>query len=125
MPVWLAWLGGLVLNALRKPEQIATVVMAGGALAHEIDVAIHDEPGTPVSRATEEHIRAQVDAATSHKVAPSEPCALPPAGWSCSRGKGHDGPCAASPVPPRPIAKTQPRATVRPPRPPRMKGKQR
>jgi hypothetical protein len=27
-------------------------------------------------------------------------CKLPPAGWSCSRGYGHDGPCAASPVTP-------------------------
>lgn len=25
-------------------------------------------------------------------------CDVPPAGWSCSRQKGHDGPCAASPV---------------------------
>lgn len=23
------------------------------------------------------------------------PCDLPPEGWTCSRGKGHDGPCAA------------------------------
>jgi hypothetical protein len=25
-------------------------------------------------------------------------CDVPPAGWSCSRQRGHDGPCAASPV---------------------------
>lgn len=25
-------------------------------------------------------------------------CNLPPQGWSCSRAKGHEGPCAASPV---------------------------
>lgn len=24
-------------------------------------------------------------------------CPLPPKGWTCSRAKGHDGPCAASP----------------------------
>jgi hypothetical protein len=24
-------------------------------------------------------------------------CTRPPAGWTCSRGLGHDGPCAASP----------------------------
>lgn len=25
-------------------------------------------------------------------------CKVPPPGWSCSRGAGHDGPCAASPT---------------------------
>jgi len=25
-------------------------------------------------------------------------CTLPPAGWSCSRPRGHEGPCAASPA---------------------------
>ena len=25
-------------------------------------------------------------------------CARPPAGWTCSRAPGHDGPCAASPL---------------------------
>lgn len=26
------------------------------------------------------------------------PCELPPEGWTCSRGGGHEGPCAASPT---------------------------
>lgn len=26
-------------------------------------------------------------------------CTLPPAGWWCSRGEGHEGPCAPWPVP--------------------------
>lgn len=26
---------------------------------------------------------------------PDEPCTKPPAGWRCTRGAGHDGPCAA------------------------------
>lgn len=26
-------------------------------------------------------------------------CKTPPAGWTCSRGAGHEGPCAASPLP--------------------------
>ncbi|HET8687643.1 MAG TPA: hypothetical protein VFM18_13410, partial [Methanosarcina sp.] len=34
----------------------------------------------------------------SHNVPSIEKCDLPPAGWSCSRGKGHLGPCAASPI---------------------------
>jgi hypothetical protein len=25
-------------------------------------------------------------------------CTVPPAGWECTRRKGHDGPCAARPV---------------------------
>jgi hypothetical protein len=29
-----------------------------------------------------------------------EPCLIPPAGWACTRGKGHPGPCAAVPVAP-------------------------
>ncbi len=34
-------------------------------------------------------------------------CDRPPAGWSCSRARGHDGPCAAWPVntPPAPSVK--------------------
>lgn len=27
---------------------------------------------------------------------PKAPCLIPPDGWSCSRGEGHTGPCAAS-----------------------------
>jgi hypothetical protein len=27
-----------------------------------------------------------------------KPCTVPPEGWACSRGAGHDGPCAATPV---------------------------
>ena len=27
----------------------------------------------------------------------SKTCVMPPAGWYCSRGKGHSGPCAARP----------------------------
>lgn len=27
-------------------------------------------------------------------------CAIPPDGWECSRERGHDGPCAATPKPP-------------------------
>lgn len=27
-----------------------------------------------------------------------EQCLVPPAGWTCSRPAGHDGPCAARPV---------------------------
>lgn len=26
-------------------------------------------------------------------------CEVPPSGWVCSRAKGHEGPCAASPAP--------------------------
>lgn len=25
----------------------------------------------------------------------AEPCPVPPAGWACTRGYGHEGPCAA------------------------------
>lgn len=33
----------------------------------------------------------------AEQAAPTEPkeCDLPPAGWHCTRGKGHEGPCAA------------------------------
>lgn len=33
--------------------------------------------------------------------APPE-CRRPPLGWACSRGEGHDGPCAARPTGPQP-----------------------
>lgn len=49
--------------------------------------------------------RGEVAAMARDVDAPS--CALPPAGWVCSRGEGHDGPCAAmeQPTPIRPDLK--------------------
>ncbi|MPS99503.1 MAG: DUF551 domain-containing protein [Pseudomonas sp.] len=35
----------------------------------------------------------------AEKVAPAS-CDKPPAGWTCSRAPGHDGPCAAAPAAP-------------------------
>ena len=32
------------------------------------------------------------------KINPLGQCAAPPAGWTCSRVAGHEGPCAASPI---------------------------
>lgn len=32
-------------------------------------------------------------------------CDRPPPGWSCSRARGHDGPCAASPVEERRVSR--------------------
>lgn len=34
-------------------------------------------------------------------------CTRPPAGWTCSRAEGHEGPCAALPVPPKSLAEVQ------------------
>jgi len=52
------------------------------------------------------HIRAVLDATDREPAAEggSSPefigtCTRPPAGWTCSRGLGHPGPCAASPLP--------------------------
>ena len=37
-----------------------------------------------------------------------ETCQIPPAGWKCSRGAGHEGPCAASiDYPPVPRVETE------------------
>lgn len=35
-------------------------------------------------------------------------CAIPPEGWECSRGAGHEGPCAASPAELSTLAATVP-----------------
>ena len=35
---------------------------------------------------------------TEDSMQPVQRCEVPPEGWTCSRQKGHDGPCAASPV---------------------------
>ncbi len=46
-------------------------------------------------------IRAREGCAPRYPWHPTEddyrPCMLPPAGWTCSRAAGHDGPCAARP----------------------------
>lgn len=34
-------------------------------------------------------------------------CTVPPEGWSCSRGAGHGGPCAASPTKENAMTKTE------------------
>lgn len=34
-------------------------------------------------------------------------CTRPPAGWTCSLAEGHEGPCAALPVPPKSLADVQ------------------
>lgn len=36
-------------------------------------------------------------AADSQSATPEGHCGAPPDGWRCSRGAGHDGPCAATP----------------------------
>jgi hypothetical protein len=36
--------------------------------------------------------------------APGPRCELPPSGWTCTRGAGHDGPCAAWPTKRRELA---------------------
>lgn len=41
--------------------------------------------------------QAMIDAAWERHKAADPVCRLPPDGWSCSRGAGHYGPCAASP----------------------------
>jgi hypothetical protein len=40
---------------------------------------------------------ALIGAAWKKHVAAGPPCKLPPPGWKCTRGAGHEGPCAATP----------------------------
>ncbi len=43
-------------------------------------------------------VRNVIPAKGNYLAGATTPCTLPPPGWACSRGSGHTGPCAASPV---------------------------
>lgn len=106
---WWAWL----LAVWRNRREI-------GEAAEEVSEVIEGitsdaEPAQPRTYQANEHVRRQIDAATSHKVAP---CRVPPDGWVCSRGAGHAGPCAASQKPVDRDANTPPAGRPRPPLPP-------
>jgi hypothetical protein len=91
-----AWLLGLlrVLGIRRAADVVPMAKRLGEAIADVIDAP---EPGQPLPRAAQDHIRRQIDEATSHKV-PAQTCGKPPPGWYCTRELGHEGPCAAWPV---------------------------
>jgi hypothetical protein len=43
------------------------------------------------------HLKKQIEA-QGGQMADGPPCEVPPEGWACSRGAGHDGPCAPYPI---------------------------
>jgi hypothetical protein len=125
VPAWVI----VLLRAIgirRAADVVPVATRLGEAIADVID---GEPPGQPLPRAAEDHIRRQIDSATSHKV-PAVACDKPPPGWHCTRERGHDGPCSAWPTPapsgggvlvikaapPRP-----PRMPAPPPRPPRKR----
>lgn len=67
------------------------VVDAAGWLVR----VLRTEPSVP-KRAPGElsHRDAEIQAEAARRAGPA--CDRPPAGWSCSRVRGHSGPCAAS-----------------------------
>lgn len=92
-----AWLLGLlrVFGIRRAADVVPVATRLGEAIAEAIDP---QEPGQPLPRAAEDHIRGQIATATSHKVPPARACDKPPEGWYCTRERGHEGPCAAWPI---------------------------
>lgn len=65
--------------------------------------AIALEPGTPIEPALGEQPWQPTESPWHPREfelpRPALPsCRVPPAGWTCSRGAGHPGPCAASPA---------------------------
>jgi hypothetical protein len=56
------------------------------------------EPHEVRPPSTEKEILDSDNVVIKHNYEQSQVCDRPPEGWSCSRPKGHDGPCAAWPV---------------------------
>lgn len=92
------WLDALELPVERHNEVLRTVVrlrQAEGLLRDSLallgasdEAAIYDW--------VKKTVRYGGDAGTVARVPASPPCEKPPAGWICSRDKGHAPPCAAS-----------------------------
>lgn len=89
-PVWLLALGRWVVRLLTRP---AVQEAARDMAETVIDEVLHrDEPSRPLPSSAVQEQQRQIDAATSYKV----PCSRPNPGWTCARGNGHSGPCAAT-----------------------------
>ncbi|MDR6389162.1 hypothetical protein [Paraburkholderia phenoliruptrix] len=80
-----------------------------GAALEDAAIAAGGAQEPVATRAEIEHARDRVLAQSKNSLfrsgvkicageilSPIEPCDKPPAGWTCSRTKGHEGPCAAS-----------------------------
>lgn len=76
---WLSVLGAALARLLRRPEDVARVVEAGNELVEAVRAGTTEPPQGPLPRRHEDHIRSQIDSATSHKV---ERPQAPPAGPS-------------------------------------------
>lgn len=115
LPVWLVVVGRFVARLVTRREAIGEAVKTAEQLVGEVEAVIYDDPPSqPLSHEDVEHIRRQVDSATSHKVPPThvgrivytqtgptpgvEACNRPPPGWWCSREPFHGGACAAYPL---------------------------
>jgi hypothetical protein len=68
-------------------------------LEHDTNAAIYH-----YGQAGEDYHHSLIELAEEVAGLAQGPCTVPPAGWRCSRTKGHDGPCAATPTahPPAP-----------------------
>lgn len=70
-------------------KNLEDVVRKLGALGH-FEATHGEEPDDPTAI---EAAKAELREWLGYELA----CGLPPVGWYCTRGAGHDGPCAASP----------------------------
>lgn len=91
LPAWVRWL--VVASAMFGTIYLARVVKQpvtkAGAINEEVKKL--EAEGVP----SEESKRALAAAIVEEK---ERACTIPPQGWICTRGKGHEGPCAAVPM---------------------------
>lgn len=91
--VWSAWSVGTMdeddfVPVLDRLEELIDGIVA------EIDAIPAEWEGELTSEE-----QAMIDRAWDRHVAAGPQCTVPPDGWLCTRGAGHDGPCAALPTP--------------------------
>jgi len=106
------YLHGDGVHVRRQARRAAVLVKADAIIALLPAHPVEQEPVEEWEGPLTGKEQAMIDAAwEKHKAA--APCPLPPDGWRCSRGIGHEGPCAAHPVEPQPVQPEFPSAPTK------------
>ncbi|MET0795302.1 MAG: hypothetical protein ABW061_27535, partial [Polyangiaceae bacterium] len=70
---WLLQVGRILGGLLSRPEKVREAVREANEFLDAVDSALHDDPPPqPLPHSAVEEQRRQIDAATSHKVAPAD-----------------------------------------------------
>lgn len=112
-PEWEGKITLTLINPTRNPIRVCPGEGIAQVVFHTVFSSVSDDDSCRVSYADKDGKyqnaagaqTAMVDGPTTTTTtsgAVVKSCDRPPAGWYCTRGKGHEGPCAARKIPPMP-----------------------